>query len=314
MNTLWTPRISWAQLPEHVRNAVEVILGSPVVEAHGQQGGFSPGTADRVRTADGRRAFVKAVGTSLNAVTPRLHRAEAKISALLPGRLPVPKYLGSYDKQGWVALVLEDIPGSHPKTPWTRVELERVLDSLHVLGSHPVPSTLTHLPALHTEVAAEFTGWDRIDIDLPSNLDPWIADHLPRLQGSARTGLSCLEGQSLVHSDIRSDNLLLTEEGAYIVDWPWACIGAPWFDALSVLINVRLHDAGFDVASVLGTHPVFVGLSAENIDGFLAGMSGYFIDGARQPAPSGLPTLRSFQQAQGEATIGWLRERWEPTA
>ena len=314
MSTPWTPRISWTQLPDHVREAVEDILGSPVVEAHGQQGGFSPGTADRVRTAEGHRAFVKAVGSSLNAVAPRLHRAEAKISALLPGTLPVPKYLGSYEDRGWVALVLEDIPGSHPKTPWTHVELERVLDSLHALASHPVPSTLANLPALHTEVAAEFTGWDRIGTDLPPNLDPWIAAHLPRLQGSARAGLSCLEGRSLVHSDIRSDNLLLTEEGAYIIDWPWACIGVPWFDALSVLINVRLHDAEFDVVSVLGTHPVFVGLPAESIDGFLAGMSGYFIDGARQPAPPGLPTLRSFQQAQGEAAIGWLRERWEPVA
>ena len=312
--TPWTPRISWSQLPDHVREAVEDILGSPVVEAHGQQGGFSPGTADRVLTADGRTAFVNAVGSSLNAVAPRLHRDEAKISALLPRTLPVPKYLGSYEDRGWVALVLEDIPGSHPTTPWTRIELERVLDSLHAVGSHPVPSTLAHLPALHTEVAAEFTGWDRIGTDLPANLDPWIAAHLPRLQGSAHAGLSCLEGQSLVHSDIRSDNLLLTEEGAYLIDWPWACIGVPWFDALSVLINVRLHDAAFDVASVLGAHPVFVGLPAESIDGFLAGMAGYFIDSARQPAPLGLPTLRNFQQAQGEAAIDWLRERWEPVA
>ncbi|HAY42698.1 MAG TPA: aminoglycoside phosphotransferase [Micrococcaceae bacterium] len=312
--TPWTPRISWSQLPDHVREAVEGILGSPVVEAHGQQGGFSPGTADRVLTADGRTAFVKAVGSSLNAVAPRLHRAEAKISALLPRTLPVPKYLGSYEDRGWVALVLEDIPGSHPTTPWTRIELERVLDSLHAVGSHPVPNTLAHLPELRTEVAAEFTGWDRIGTDLPANLDPWIAAHLPRLQGSAHAGLSCLEGQSLVHSDIRSDNLLLTEEGAYLIDWPWACIGVPWFDALSVLINVRLHDAAFDVASVLGAHPVFAGLPAESIDGFLAGMAGYFIDSARQPAPPGLPTLRNFQQAQGDAAIDWLRERWEPVA
>ena len=61
MQPEWSPRISWTDLPGHVQAGVEEILGAPVVEATGQQGGFSPGTADRVRTATGRRAFVKAV-------------------------------------------------------------------------------------------------------------------------------------------------------------------------------------------------------------------------------------------------------------
>ena len=54
-------RVAWADLPARVRDVVEEILGAPVVEAVSQPGGFSPGSADRVRTADGRRAFVKAV-------------------------------------------------------------------------------------------------------------------------------------------------------------------------------------------------------------------------------------------------------------
>src|SRR5690348_189205 len=60
-------RIGWADLPRHVREAVEDILGAPVMAAHSQAGGFSPGTADRVETAIGGRAFVKAVGIELNA-------------------------------------------------------------------------------------------------------------------------------------------------------------------------------------------------------------------------------------------------------
>ena len=59
-------RIGWVDLPEPVRAAVEDIIGGTVVEARSQSGGFSPGTADRVRTADGRRAFVKAVSADLN--------------------------------------------------------------------------------------------------------------------------------------------------------------------------------------------------------------------------------------------------------
>ncbi|GCB50951.1 hypothetical protein SNL152K_8298 [Streptomyces sp. NL15-2K] len=59
-------RIPWAHLPEPVRDAVADVLGGPVVHAVTQPGGFSPGAATRVRTADGRRAFVKAVSGDAN--------------------------------------------------------------------------------------------------------------------------------------------------------------------------------------------------------------------------------------------------------
>ncbi len=51
-------RIGWTDLPIDVRGAVEVIVGGAVVEAVSQVGGFSPGTADRVRTADGRQDLI----------------------------------------------------------------------------------------------------------------------------------------------------------------------------------------------------------------------------------------------------------------
>ena len=82
-------RIGWADLPEHVRVAVQDILGGPVVTATSQPGGFSPGTADRVVTASGRRAFVKAVSPAQNPESPGMHRQEARITAALPpGTVP----------------------------------------------------------------------------------------------------------------------------------------------------------------------------------------------------------------------------------
>ena len=42
-------RISWTDWPLHVRQGVESILDDTVVEAIGHSGGFSPGTADRIR-------------------------------------------------------------------------------------------------------------------------------------------------------------------------------------------------------------------------------------------------------------------------
>jgi hypothetical protein len=111
-------RVPWHDLPPHVRVAVEEILGSPVVEAVSQRGGFSPGSADRVVTATGRRAFVKAVAGSINEGSPGLHRREIAVTASLPPTAPVPVLLGSHDDGDWVALVLTDVAGRHPRLPW----------------------------------------------------------------------------------------------------------------------------------------------------------------------------------------------------
>jgi hypothetical protein len=69
--------------------------------------------------------FVKAVGPEPNADAPQLHRAEARITAALPPEAPAPRLLASYDLDGWVALVLEDVDGAIPAQPWRTDELER---------------------------------------------------------------------------------------------------------------------------------------------------------------------------------------------
>ncbi len=43
---------------------------------------------------------------------------------------------------------------------------------------------------------------------------------------------------ALAHTDIRADNILLTQDRVVFVDWPWAFIAAPWFDLLTMLPSV----------------------------------------------------------------------------
>src|SRR5688572_4897294 len=106
-------RLAWEGLPPGVRAAVEGWLGSPVVAAATQPGGFSPGVAARLTAADGRRVFVKAVCSVPNKDAPRFHRREAEIAAVLPASAPVPRLLWSYDEggEGWIVLVFEDVEG-----------------------------------------------------------------------------------------------------------------------------------------------------------------------------------------------------------
>ncbi|NVM94645.1 phosphotransferase [Arthrobacter wenxiniae] len=319
-----TARIGWGELPEPVRHGVEALLGEPVVEARSQSGGFSPGSADRVRLASGRRAFVKAVSADVNATSAALHRREAAIASTLPDGLPVPGFLGAYDDGTWVALAFTDVDGRQPEEPWVEAELVQVLDTLDAMRRISLTGSVA-LPGCGDALRGAFLGWEKLARRPMVGLDPWATGNLDRLAGLARQGVSAVAGQSLVHGDLRTDNILLTGPdgrspngsspgagGAVLVDWPWAALGAPWVDALSVLINVKSLDPGSDPEVQLREHRVFSGVPAPDVDGVLAGFAGYFLDMSRRPDSPGIPTLRAFQRKQGDALIGWLKLRLPP--
>jgi aminoglycoside phosphotransferase (APT) family kinase protein len=294
-------RISWGDLPERVRHAVAEIVGGEVVGAVSQTGGFSPGTADRIRTADGRRAFVKAVSQAQNEHSPRMHRQEAHVTAALPPDAPTPALLGAYDDGDWVALVLTDVDGRHPDTPWRPDELVHVRTALDDLARTLTPSPIENVPTARDHLEQDFTGWHRLRTDPPATLDSWISDHLDDLCRHAEHGLTALAGDTLAHTDIRADNLLIDRAGTVtVVDWPWACRGPAWLDTLLLLVNVRLYGGHSDLSTI----------DAERADliGVLAGFGGFFADAARLPPPPGLPSLRAFQQAQADVVVSWLRE------
>jgi aminoglycoside phosphotransferase (APT) family kinase protein len=304
-------RIGWSDLPAAVRDGVEDLLADRVVDAASQPGGFSPGSADRVRTADGRRAFVKAAGSLPNPHSPMLHRREARISAALPPSVAAPALLGHYDDGDWVALVLEDVDGQHPVTPWRPGELHAVLATLGALARQLTPAPITDVPLAADELAADFAGWERLAADPPDKLDPWARGHLDELAGAARRGVAGLSGDTLVHADIRADNLLIAADGQVtVVDWPWACRGPQWLDTLLLLVNVNFH-GGHDPEGLVRDLPATADLDPRIVTGVLAGLTAFFLDTARRPEPPGLPTLRAFQADQGRATLTWLRRRMD---
>ena len=309
-------RMPWDEVPESIRASVGEILGAPVVTARTQTGGFSPGSADRVVTATGRRAFVKTAWRSVNAEATEIHRLEARKSASLPVGIPAPRLLGIVDRGDWVAVVFDDVEGRHPLTPWQTNELFSVLDALAEIATPQLPDSGA-IPPLEAEVSALFEGWSRIDdvaaALLVGDLAEWTAARHEDFIRMSAAALDDLRGDRLVHLDARADNLLIRPDGTVVVvDWPWAARGAGWFDALALLINVRLYDPHYDVESVIGVHPVFEGMRADAATRVLVGLAGFFLEGSMRPDKPGLPTLRAFQRDQAIATLEWLRERSGP--
>jgi aminoglycoside phosphotransferase len=304
-------RFAWADVPPHVRAAVEDGLGSPVVEATSQPGGFSPGTADRVVLADGRRAFVKAVGSSINPDSPGAHRLEIRSLTALPFGLPVPRLLAHYDDGDWVALALDDVDGRHPAEPWVADELALVLDLLEELSRRLTPAP-AGFPTLWHELAEPFTAWSRLRLDPPDDLDAWTLAHLDDFAAWEPRMAAALAGDTLLHLDVRADNLLMTGTGSatqvVLFDWPWAAVGADWVDLTAFLVNVALL-GGADPEEVLLSRDLTARADPADVTAFLVGLAGYFVAAGRQPEAPGLPTLRAFQRAQGDVTLAWLRRR-----
>jgi aminoglycoside phosphotransferase len=303
-------RLAWTDLPTTVRDAVAGILGGPVVEAVSQSGGFSPGTADRVRTADGTRAFVKAVSDAANEFSADFHRREARVTGALPPGIAAPRLLGHHDDGAWVVLVLSDIDGRPPAAPWRPDELHRVWRMLGDLATALTPSPLADAPTAADTLADDFGGWRRLLDEPPADPDPWVTRHADALCALADRGVAALAGDTLSHLDVRADNILLTADGAaHLVDWPWASVGPAWLDRLALLINVRLHGGDrhvtwsrlVDLARAERADPV-------DLMAVLAGLGAFFADAARRPEMPGLPGLRAFQRAQAEVVMDWLRE------
>jgi aminoglycoside phosphotransferase (APT) family kinase protein len=303
-------RVAWEALPAAVRAAVEEVCGAPVTGARTQPGGFSPGVAARLRCADGTRCFVKAVSAEANPDSPRLHRREGQnLAALDPAivaaGLPVPRLRGMVELGPWVALVLDDVDGRPPGLPWSGGDLRQVLAALDRLAEALTPAPIP-VPAIADMYARAFTGWRELaESPARDRLDPWSRAHLGELAALEPTWAAHSAGDTLLHTDIRADNLLLTAEGVVVVDWPHACRGAAFVELVLFAPSVAMQD-GPGLAELLGMSRAGRSLQRQSVGAVLCALAGYFTYQALRPPPPGLPTVRAFQAAQGEVARRWL--------
>src|SRR5215207_6041716 len=302
-------RLDWVDVPGWLRGGGGERLGGRGVEAVTQPSGFSPGLAVRVRLGDGRRAFVKAVGPEPNPDSPGIHRAEARTMAVLPRSAPAPRMLWSLDRHGWVALAFQDVAGAQPALPWRPGELGRVLEMVAAMATALTPAP-AGIPLLGDRLRDDLVGWRRLaaGADDLKGLDPWAARHLDRLADLEAGWPEATEGPTLLHSDLRADNLLLTPTRVVAVDWPGASVGAAWVDLLLLLPSVAMQ-GGPDPEPTFAAHPVSSDADPRAVTTALAAWAGFLVGGSRLPTPPGLPTLRAFQHGQGVMAVEWLRRR-----
>ncbi|MGA7924207.1 MAG: phosphotransferase [Thermoplasmata archaeon] len=269
--------------------------------------------AARLSLSDGRRMFAKVVGREPNPDSPDFHRAEARILNQMPPGLPVPRLSLTYDDGDWVGLFTEEIDGRTPDLPWSRGELLRVVKAMESLIEMltPCPFPTLSYADRHRRM---FSQWhkmsqaqDQNDDEL-ADLNPWARRHLNQLCELESRLDDASAGNTLLHSDLRADNILIGRDRVYFVDWPSACVGAGWIDLLSFLPSVAMQ-GGPRPWTIFDQSTLCRDANEDDVTSVLSGVAGFFIGESRKPPPPGLSTLRAFQRAQGVEALSWLRHR-----
>ncbi|WP_214107280.1 aminoglycoside phosphotransferase family protein [Acrocarpospora catenulata] len=278
-----------------------------------QSGGFTPGIAVRLAAVHGR-VFVKAVPADHD-LAPK-YRAEAAVAARLPHATPAPRLRWTGDLDGWVVLVFDDVPGRHPDLSPDSPDVPIAVAGVAGLAATLTPSPADAPPAPMAR-GGLLHGWGELLRDSArdkpdTGLGPWERDRLPLLAELEKAWVPRAEGWSLVHGDIRPDNLLIRDgDGALmVIDWAQPSIGAPWQDVLDLIPHMIMagHEPRAAEKALIGV-PAWEELPAEVVTSYAAAYAGYWTRMSRQPPPPGVPHLRAYQTHAARAALMWTHVR-----
>jgi hypothetical protein len=311
-------RLHWSDLPREVRARIAELAGADVVTETSATNGFSPGYAAVLGLGNGTQVFVKAVSPEQNPDSPDLARREIAVAAVLPPQVCAPHLWWSHDDGTWVLLGFQPVDGRAPEMPWRPDDLARALGALTDLAQYGTPAP-AELPPLEDAMAELAAGWSLLAADgaavdravaAVGEHGDWLRAHLDELADLADEAPAASVGDTLVHGDLRADNVMLApspDDRVWLIDWPHTCRdGARWWDLVGMLPSVAMQDGG-DPQTLFWAHPNAAGADRDAVRAVLAGITGYFVQGAVQPAPTGIANLREFQLAQGVSALDWLR-------
>jgi hypothetical protein len=188
-----------------------------------------------------------------------------------------------------------------------------VLDAVAELATTLTPTPVA-APSVATRLGEAFSGWQQLATaaehghDDLAGLDPWARRHLDRLVALEQAWPAAAAGRTLLHLDLRADNLLLTRPGCWWLTGPWPASGPAWVDLLLLLPSVRAQ-GGPPPERLFGRHAVARGADPDAVTAVLAAVAGYLVRESRQPPPPGLPTLRAYQHSHSRPALAWLRRQ-----
>lgn len=278
--------------PRDVARVAAALKAEPVGWRPAARGGRSAAARWIATLPDGSTAFVK-IGATLD--TASWVRDEHLVYVGMRGRPFLPRMIGWSDDGERPVLAIEDLSGERWPPPWDTAAVDAVLECLDELHATPPPP---ELPSFDRH-DLEFHGvWQRLGADPEAFLAlglcdrAWLEAALPDLAAAADDAV--LGGDSLLHMDVRSDNLCVRGGRAILIDWNWACTGSPLFDIAWWLPS--LHAEG-------GPPPEAILPDGAVEHAALA--AGYFCAHAGLPPIPEAPHVRDLQLRQARTALPW---------
>ena len=278
---------------DDVRRASRAIGGTPVAWRRVARGGQTAAGRWIARLGDGRSAFVK-IGWTLD--TASWVRDEHLFYAQTRGLPFVPTMVGWDDDGQRPVLALEDMSEAHWPPAWRPGDVDAVLSALSEVASTPPPSDVPR--AVESQFGLH--GWPEIEEDPAPFLGlelcsaAWLDQALPILREAAPR--ADLDGDALLHFDVRGDNLCIRDGRATFVDWNFACVGNALVDVAAWLPSLEA-EGGPAPEDVIG-HP-------EGIGEIASLLAGYFCCHAGRPPIAEAPHVRPLQLMQARTALPW---------
>lgn len=273
-----------------LRARVGSILGSEVTGVQPAIRGYSGSRRWVISLANGSKVFLK-VGRS-DHTRARL-REEARFYQSFQMSF-TPELVAFEDDAESPVLIVEDLSYATWPPPWTTEQVERVLDTLKQVASSTPPE---HLPSLE-RYRETLSGWERVEEDASAFLSMgmatnyWLDSALPVLKGASEQ--ADLSGSSLVHFDVRSDNVAFLPDRTVLVDWSIPAIGNPLADLVGWVPSLHV-EGGPAPHEIVGSEG----------SALVALITGYWASQAGLPPPEGAPHVRQVQRAQLEVSLPW---------
>ncbi len=226
-----------------LRARVERVLGRPSTEWVEPDTGLTAAARYSVMLEDGSSVFVKA---ATDDQTERWLRNEHLALHHAPERF-TPRVVAWLDEPGdHPVLVVEDLrsahwPAGHEGVNWREGDIERVLAAVTDLSGVPAPAAFepsarrrAYWPTFLGEGPdrAAFLGFGLCTAD-------WLADAASVL--TEAEGNLDDSGDALVHGDLRSDNICVTDDRVVFVDWSHASRGSAEHDLALLLPTLHLE-------------------------------------------------------------------------
>jgi hypothetical protein len=307
-------------VPLAVRQRAADVLGAPIARAVRAWGGYAPSATFRLRLADGRLAFFKGVYADSNDHMRSALVTEERVYRGLGETIAPwsPSFLGAFRVDDWHVLLLEDL-GPRSAPPWTDGRLRAVAHGLADLHLHHLGRELPDwLPRdKHTQFAA---AWDKllaedgvnrlVEIAGPAALEveSWFAACLPVLRASSRRLATAPPPSTLIHFDVRSDNLRIVGGRLRLFDWNWASVGPAEIDLAAFAQSVAV-EGGPDPERVVSLYSEVLPLREDVLTDSAAAIAAYFLNRFCRPDVPFLPRMRTFQRQQAGVTLPWASRR-----